>query len=97
MSKIEKQENERCNCEYFGVCPECKKPGICLNVGREHWFVCYEHKLTWHVGSNLFSHWKEESEELHKKNTILLEGYTVIEEYHEEEEEEEKEVKLDRD
>src|SRR5215216_6505131 len=47
----------------FGVCPECEKSDGYINVGRGHWFFCKAHKVKWCVGSNLFSGWREETEE----------------------------------
>jgi hypothetical protein len=49
--------------DYFGVCPVCKKHDGFINVGRSHWFFCKEHKIKWCAGSNIFSSWKEETEE----------------------------------
>lgn len=48
---------------YFGVCPECGRSNGCINVGKGHWFHCREHKTKWFVGSNLFSSWRQETEE----------------------------------
>jgi hypothetical protein len=67
--------------DYFGTCPECGKGGHYLNVGRNHWFVCDAHKVKWYAGSNLFSSWKEESEETWKANDELLKGYTLADDY----------------
>jgi hypothetical protein len=46
--------------DHFGVCPECGEPGLCLNVNRDHWFVCRDHRVKWYAGSNLFSAWRDE-------------------------------------
>src|SRR5260370_26543197 len=40
---------------YFGDCPECGAAGICINIGPDHWLVCFKHGVRWRVGSNLFS------------------------------------------
>jgi hypothetical protein len=48
---------------YFGWCPKCKNNDGYLNIGREHWFLCKEHKVKWCVGYNLFSSWQHETED----------------------------------
>jgi hypothetical protein len=48
---------------HFGACPQCGNNDGFYNAGRSHWFVCHEHRTRWWVGSNLFSGWKEETEE----------------------------------
>lgn len=65
--------------EMFGGCPECGSSDGYLNVGRDHWFKCDEHESRWHAGSNLFSSWHEESEEVWEKNASLLVGYREVE------------------
>jgi hypothetical protein len=67
------------NSSYFGACPVCGESGTVLNIGREHWFVCHDHKIKWHVGSNLFSAWKEENQETWDKNAETLSGYREVE------------------
>jgi hypothetical protein len=47
----------------FGVCPICGNNDGYVNVGRNHWFFCAEHKTKWWGGSNLFSSWREQTEE----------------------------------
>ncbi len=49
--------------DYFGVCPECGDYDGYANVGRSHWFYCTKHKTKWCVGSNLFSDWREQTQE----------------------------------
>ena len=63
---------------YFGACPVCGKTDGYLNVGRNHWFVCREHKKKWCAGSNLFSDWRDETEEKHEENAKLLESYETV-------------------
>jgi hypothetical protein len=48
---------------YFGLCPHCRNNDGYVNIGRGHWFVCDEHKVMWFIGSNLFSSWKDQTEE----------------------------------
>ena len=62
----------------WGACPECLSDPLCLNVGDIHWFVCHTHKSKWCVGSDRFSGWQFESEELHQENAAKLAEYTEI-------------------
>ena len=64
---------------YFGYCPHCDVSNMYCNIGRDHWFYCELHQVCWCVGSNLFSDWKEESEETWKENEAFLEPFTVVE------------------
>lgn len=47
----------------FGLCPECGSNDGYINIGREHWFYCLKHRVCWCVGSNLFSSWREQTED----------------------------------
>jgi len=67
---------------YFGDCPECGCNDGYFNIGRGHWFFCYQHKTAWFVGWNLMSSWRHESEEVWKKNTALLSLYREVEPWH---------------
>ena len=49
--------------DHFGTCPRCHKSDGYINVSSTHFFVCHEHKLKWCVGSNLFSSWREQTEQ----------------------------------
>ena len=64
---------------YFGGCPKCGRNDGYLNVGKSHWFVCDEHKTTWFVGSNLFSSWREQSQEVWEENARQLSEYKDVE------------------
>jgi hypothetical protein len=48
---------------YFGWCPHCPNNDGYINVGRSHWFLCHQHKTKWCAGANLFSSWREQTEE----------------------------------
>jgi hypothetical protein len=48
---------------YFGVCPICKNHDGYVNAGRTHVFVCDEHKVSWIAGANIFSDWREQTED----------------------------------
>jgi hypothetical protein len=63
----------------FGGCPMCGKTDGYRDVGRDHWFVCHEHKKRWSPGSNLFSSWRDETEADWTANAALLNGYDEVE------------------
>tara|TARA_R110002020_G_scaffold39950_2_gene118166 strand:+ start:4076 stop:4309 length:234 start_codon:yes stop_codon:yes gene_type:complete len=63
---------------YFGVCPICGKQDGYLNIQRDHWFVCHEHKIRWHVGSNIFSQWREENPDIWQRNKARIVDYEDI-------------------
>jgi hypothetical protein len=63
----------------FGECPKCGKNDGYLNVEREHWFVCEEHRVKWFAGANLFSSWRHEPEQDWEHNYALLAGYREVE------------------
>jgi hypothetical protein len=63
----------------FGDCPERGSNDGYLNVIAEHWFHCREHATKWCAGANLFSGWREESEEDWRRNIELLADYTEVE------------------
>lgn len=67
---------------HFGVCPVCYESDGYLNIGRNHLFVCHHHKVSWNVGSNLFSSWREENEVDWKRNAELLADYKEVEGNH---------------
>jgi hypothetical protein len=64
---------------YFGGCPTCGRTDGYLNVRRSNVFVCHTHKTAWCVGNNLFSDWRDETEEIWERNAALLAQYTEVE------------------
>ena len=64
---------------YFGGCPTCGLNDGCFSIGRDHWFVCHQHKTKWWIGSNLFSSWRELTEEEHTRNYYRLCDYREVE------------------
>ncbi len=64
---------------YFGGCPFCGGSRGYLNIGPQQWFFCEEHSTKWLVEENLFSSWKEESEEDWQRHTAQLEHYAEVE------------------
>lgn len=57
---------------YFGNCPKCNAEPEILNVGRDHFAVCRDHKIYWPIGSNLFSNWRNEEPEVWEENKSFL-------------------------
>jgi hypothetical protein len=49
--------------EYFGLCPHCHQQDGWLDIGKSHWIYCKEHRVKWCIGSNLFSSWRQQTEE----------------------------------
>ena len=63
---------------YFGAC-ECGLPAYRMfNYGRAHWYYCDDCKTRWCVGENLFSGWRDESEEDWERNRERFEDYRTI-------------------
>jgi hypothetical protein len=54
-----------CNADnhYWGVCPTCHRTDGYINAGRTHIFFCREHRTRWIIGANLFSSWRDETED----------------------------------
>jgi hypothetical protein len=52
--------------------------GCYMNVGRHHFAVCHPCRKKRYLGSNLFSCWKDETEEEWEKNARLLETFTDV-------------------
>lgn len=70
--------NERSSEPRFGLCPECGFTDGYVNVGRSHWFLCDVHKTRWIGGANIFSSWRDESEEDWERNVDKLSGYRRV-------------------
>ncbi|MBX5268627.1 hypothetical protein HJB99_08055 [Rhizobium sp. NLR17b] len=49
-----------------------------LNVDKTHWTVCHTHKVRWSIGSNLFSGWRNKTEEDWERNSKLLSAYEDV-------------------
>lgn len=78
--KVDKNE-----ISYFGGCPQCGKNDGYVDIGCDHWFVCNEHKTKWWEGSNLFSAWREQTEEKCQKNREMLAEYRAVKPIYEKE------------
>ena len=65
--------------DHFGGCPTCWRNDGYLNIRRENWFICHEHRTRWLAGENLISTWRMESEADWLRNAALIAGYRVVE------------------
>lgn len=61
-----------------GNCPDCHLASKMLNVGRDHYGVCDQHKVFWHIGSDVYSEWRQESESVWQRNDATLRSYTQV-------------------
>jgi hypothetical protein len=64
--------------EYFGGCPECGGSDFYFNIQRDHYCTCDKHKTVWYIGSNLFSAWQDESDEIWQGNKIRYSNYRSV-------------------
>lgn len=66
--------------EYtFGACKKCHSEGIHFNIERLNMVACENCKTQWEIGSNLFSGWKNETEDIWNENTRKYGDYEMIE------------------
>jgi len=82
ITGVSADHRHQCTIEHFGVCPQCLKTDGCYHVGRSEWFVCHEHRAKWKVGENLFSSWREMTDEQFQANAEMLAGYYEVEPIH---------------
>lgn len=59
MDSYTRQRNYDANDPYYhnGACPECRTYDVCLNVRKNQYVVCHEHKVFWWNGYGLSSGW----------------------------------------
>ena len=67
------------NIECFGGYPYCGGYDGILNIEREHWGICRRHQAKWHIGSNLFSGWRDMTEDQWLRDSYELSGYRQVE------------------
>lgn len=63
---------------HFGLCPVCETSDGFLNIGRDHLFICHEHKKMWSGGANIFSCWRGENEEIWRANHEKIKEYEQV-------------------
>ena len=61
-----------------GDCPYCGR-SYYLNVYKNHWGYCDEHRVRWPIGYGLFSSWQEEDEETWRRNAEKIAEYRAVE------------------
>ncbi len=61
-----------------GACPECGKSDGYFNIGKEHWFICRDHKTKWLGGYNLFDNWKDQTVSQTESISALLDTFTEV-------------------
>jgi hypothetical protein len=51
-----------------------------INIGATHWHRCDKHKVKWWIGSNLFSGWRDQTEDEQRKiyNDLAMDEYREI-------------------
>ncbi len=64
---------------HFGACICGRLPDLRANLGSDNYMACSVCQTFWCVGSNLFSDWRVETEEIWARNRAMLAGYTEIE------------------
>ncbi len=64
--------------KHCGVCPICNKTDGFVNLGKEHWFICRDHKTKWFVGVNLFEGWENQTVAQAQSIEMLLNGYKEV-------------------
>jgi hypothetical protein len=67
----------------FGLCPICHKVDGWANAGKAHVLYCKEHKKTWCIGANIFSSWRDQTEDEQRKiwKEIGLDEFEDVEPY----------------
>ena len=76
---LRRHEARNTEIPYFGGCPKCRDSDTCWNINRDHWMTCDIHRTKWHVGSNLFSCWREQTEEDWALSRAVLKQYKEVE------------------
>lgn len=64
---------------YFGGCPHCGEATEFFNIYKSQWCYCEKHRTKWYFGTNLFSSWREENEEIWKYNYFKFAPYHTVE------------------
>jgi len=62
----------------FGACPECGSSDKYLNIYKQHFFYCEEHRLTWSPGYNLMSSWRYQDPAEWRAAWEQLKGYRTV-------------------
>jgi hypothetical protein len=83
MSNVARLDDHRDTlAEHFGACPTCHCNDGFVSVGPEHWFVCHRHQVKWYVGANLFSCWREQTDQDRALAVARLATYSTVRSWH---------------
>jgi hypothetical protein len=77
--RLDDHRNSPASDDYFGSCPNCHRNDGYENVGSDHWFVCHQHRVKWCVGSNLFSSWRDQTDQERALVIARLATYREVE------------------
>jgi hypothetical protein len=73
------QNSTKITCiNYFGGCPHCGGADGPVGLHKDNWFVCHEHRVRWYVGSNLFSCWRDRTEDERHAEWCEVEDYEPV-------------------
>lgn len=61
-----------------GICPKCGKTDGFVNLGKEHWFICRDHKYKWFAGVNLFEGWENQTVAQTESIDLMLSRYKEV-------------------
>ena len=61
-----------------GVCSKCGKTDGFVNLGKEHWFICRDHKSKWLAGINMYEGWKNQTVAQTESIELMLSSYKEI-------------------
>ncbi|HIF50891.1 MAG TPA: hypothetical protein EYQ42_05105 [Thiotrichaceae bacterium] len=61
-----------------GVCPKCGKSDGFVNLGKEHWFICRDHKTKWFAGVNMFEGWENQTVAQAQSIESMLNSYKDV-------------------
>lgn len=64
--------------KHCGLCPKCGKSDGYVNLGKEHWIICRDHKFKWFVGVNLFDGWQNQTVAQAQSIELMLNSYKEI-------------------
>jgi len=64
-------------------CVRCGVECAFRNIGREHWGFCDPCRIKWCIGENLFSGWREQSDEVFEENWEFLKDFEDLTVYSE--------------
>ena len=64
--------------KHCGLCPKCGKSDGYVNLGKEHWFICRDHKSKWFAGINMFEGWENQTVAQAESIELMLSSYKEV-------------------